>query len=36
MKTTPSKMKNTLGKINSRMDITEEQIRVFEYITIEN
>jgi len=35
MKTTMSKMKNTLDKINGRLDIAEEKIRESEGIVIE-
>lgn len=34
METTISKMTNTLGKINSRIDIAKENISVLEYLTI--
>lgn len=35
MKTTMSEMKNTLDRINGRLDIAEEKIREFESIAIE-
>lgn len=34
METTVSKMTNTLGKINSRIDIAKENISVLEYLAI--